>query len=204
MAEDANVAKMIDQSLIHVKEGPDRGRIEDVDAARELAEIESEKVDARIGRERELAEGLTEEQKEHLRAIEFLPGKYPHAFVLDSDGTPVRHGRDGSHLITRPLEGHRMMVITKDGVVEIAEDSFHTPVSEEFLRTHDVSGAVAAAEKGVKALTWNGGRERVILGEAANLRGRAETLSALFKAVEGKYKDRLETPLGKPDLKDIL
>lgn len=64
-------------------------------------------------REKELAEGLTQTQKENLSAINGLPTKYPDAFA----GGGVQYNQKGKpYLITKKFPDHGNALITQDGV----------------------------------------------------------------------------------------
>lgn len=59
--------------------------IADPKVAEELAYIEKPDRDATLTREKELAEGLTEVQKQNMAVMEGLQEKYPHAFIEKTD-----------------------------------------------------------------------------------------------------------------------
>ena len=211
--EDKKISEMIDKSLIHEKEGEERGTIKDIGAAQELAYIEKSKgVDAALAREKELAEGLTEVQKENLKAIELLPGKYPHAFIPDSDGTPIKVDNKGrQYLVTRPIRDKANAVITQEGVCFVSMSSFDTiAVREDVASQIDLSLAVdaAAGRYPSSAIHFELKNDKdisiAILGDTSSVRDKAPQLKDLLLLTEEDYQGLKVGPQKVSDISELL
>lgn len=144
------------EESIYIQQGPDAGRIEDPNVAREIANLERPARDRELGLEVQARTGLTENEKFHLELMAGVREHYPHAFesTIDPQGREVMRlryeGQSEANL-------KRRMYLTQEGVISM----FFTGPSEETIYQRDDELMIELDKikrwQSIRGLTFNQG-----------------------------------------------